>query len=306
MRKAQLDTSFTWIFALIVGAIILGFALYMSSKIFNIGEETVDAKTAKQISVLLNPLQLGIEDFKSSSMAFSSQTRIFNTCTTARSFGEQKILVSQKSFGEWTNTNMDVSFNNIYIYSNAMIEGQKFTIFAKKFEFPYKVADLIYMIPQEKEYCFVEAPENIKDEVERFNLKNLITNCSSNSIKVCFKGDSNCNILVNYEKQTIERDKTTIYFSDDALMYAGIFSEPQIYECQLKRLMKKTAILADLYKEKASFISRAGCSSNVDSDLIAFSSLVSNLKDSSGIFSLSDYAKDLGEKNDANSNCRLW
>ena len=77
-NKAQLDISFAWIFGIIVGAIILGFAIYLAANIINQGQTTVDATTAKQIKVLLNPLQLGLEDFKSTTMTLTTNTRMYN------------------------------------------------------------------------------------------------------------------------------------------------------------------------------------------------------------------------------------
>lgn len=305
-NKAQLDISFAWIFGIIVGAVILGFAIYMAANIIDTGRTTVDAKTSKQIGVLLNPLQLGIEDFKSTKMSFASDTRMYNDCNLAGDFGEQKIMVSQQSFGEWTDTGMDITFNNIYIYSNETIEGNNFNIFAKQFEFPFKVADLIYMIPENSEYCFVNPPSNIKEDINNFNLKNLVLNCTSGSIKVCFENSINCDIQVKYNQGEIIKNKVKIYFNGDSLMYAGIFSDKFVYECQLKRLMKKTAILASLYKDKATLISRAGCESNVEADLMNFKNALTGLEDSSNLFPLKLLAEDIGEKNDANANCKLW
>ncbi len=305
-NKAQLDISFAWIFAIIVGAAILGFAIYLAANIINQGQTTIDAKTAKEIGVLLNPLQLGLEDFKSTKMSFASNTRVYNDCNLVGDFGNQKVMVSQMSFGKWTDTGMDYSQPNIYIYSNETMEGSNFNVFAEQFKFPFKVADLIYMIPEGREYCFVNAPSNVNESITRFNLKNLVLNCTSNSIRVCFESSVDCDIQVKYNQGEITKKDGTVYFSDDSLMYAGIFSDKFTYECQLKRLMKKTAILSKLYQDKSTLISRAGCNSNVEADLSSFKTSLIGIKDSSNLFSLSQMAKSIGEKNDANIDCKLW
>jgi hypothetical protein len=137
-------------------------------------------------------------------------------------------------------------------------------------------------------------------------LENLKLNCSDNSIKVCFSDAKNCDVLVNYNSGTITKREGTVYFSEDSLMYGGIFSAKANYECQVKRLMKKTAILASIYNEKASLITRAGCSSNVDTDLIVFKGAILGLSSSQEIFQMQEMAENLGEKNDENSKCKLW
>ena len=224
----------------------------------------------------------------------------------SRYFGEQTIEVSQKNFGEWTKTDMGISFSNIYIFSNETIEGTKFNIFAEQFKFPFKVADLIYMIPENVEYCFIDAPASVNDSIARFNLKNLVSNCSANSIKVCFENSIDCDIQVKYSQGQIIKKEGTVYFNQDSLMYAGIFSDKFLYECQLERLMKKTALMTALYRDKATLISRAGCQSNVESDLLSFKSSLEQLKDSKDLISLKNLADSIGEKNDANTDCKLW
>jgi len=47
-------------------------------------------------------------------------------------------------------------------------------------------------------------------------------------------------------------------------MYAAIFSDKGNYECQVKRLMQRVAKLALLYEDKANFVSKRGCNSNLN------------------------------------------
>ncbi len=311
--KGQLDISFTWLFGLIIGAIILGLAIYATVKIIGAGEKTVDASTAKQISVLLNPLQLGVEDSKSTTMTFSTNIRIYPGCDLYNDFGDQKIRVSQEGFKGWTETDMNISATNLYLYMENPIEGKKLEIFSKKFEFPYKVADLIYIIPSTKQYCFVNPPENIEEEIKNLNLENLKMNCTDSSVKVCFDSSKNCDIRVDYKldkygisEGEVVKKSGTVYFAQDSLMYAGIFSEKSGYECQLKRLMKKTSILASLYYDKSALISRAGCNSNVESDLLYLKSFVEGMSSSQEISTAQEIAKIIGGKNDQNTKCKLW
>ena len=155
-KKAYLQISFAWLFAIIVGAVILFLAIFFSIKLINIEQTIQDAKTSKEIGILLNPLETGFETTKSTSISFPAETRIYNKCNNKGTFGRQIIQVSQKSFNEWSETNIDVGFSNKYIFSEEYVEGKKFYIFSKPFDFPFKVSDLMMITSSEKDYCFID------------------------------------------------------------------------------------------------------------------------------------------------------
>jgi len=310
-KKGYLQISFAWIFAIIVGAFILFLAIYASVKIINLGETGIDAKTGKEIGILLNPLETGFESVKATSLSFPVETRIYDKCNNEGYFGRQIIQVSQKSFGKWTSANIDgeikVGFSNKYIFSEIPAEGKKFYLFSKPFYFPFKVADLIYISSSKKEYCFIDAPEEIKNEVLGINQENLLVeNCSDLSVKICFDGGLDCDVNVNYGGEYVEKKGEEVFFKGDALMYAAIFSDKNLYECQLKRLMKRIRQLASLYKDKAIFISRAGCHSNLNADLIALINLADNLESSEALEQVNYIVEEIKEKNDDNWECKLW
>ena len=308
-NKKGFEMSFTWMFAIIVGAFILFLAIYGVSKFIGNEQTLQDAKTGKDIGVLLNPLETGFESFKATTMDFPVETRIYNKCSLNGFFGRQLLQVSQKNFGEWTKTDIDVGFSNKYIYSEVPLEGKKMVLFSKPFEFPFKVADLIYMVPANKYYCFANAPEEIADEIESLNQKNIRSeNCSlmENPVKVCFSSLSDCDVLVDYDAGGVRKGGEVMRFAGDALMYAAIFSQSQEYECQLKRLMKRISSLCDLYKNKAIFVETAGCNSGLDGDLTSFKNMASNLDSSSDLLSLSLFSEDIHQKNANNWNCKLW
>ena len=84
--------------------------------------------------------------------------------------------------------------------------------------------------------------------------------CSENSIKVCI-GTINCDIKVNTNENSVEKNgEKKVYFEGDALMYAAIFSDRATYECEVKRLMKRSSELSDIYKEKSLNLLNLGCS----------------------------------------------
>ena len=305
-KKGALEISFAWLFAIIVGISILFLAIFGVTKFIQTEQTAQSAKTGKEIGVLLNPLEIGFETGKTTPLTLPVETRIYNKCNNFGSFGRQIIQVEQKSFNKWTETDIDVGFSNKYIFSESYTEGKKFYLFSKPFEFPFKVTDLIYMTSSEKNYCFIDAPEEIQEELTDLKQKNMfIENCPESSIKVCFEYGSDCDVGVNYNAGYIEKDSENLFFETDALMYAAIFSDREVYECQLKRVMQRLDSLALLYKDKSSFIATRGCIPEMNADLIAMSNLARDVESSEALFQMNNIAEDLENKNDF-GRCRLW
>ena len=302
--KNGFEISFAWIFAIIVGAFILFLAIYAMTKLISTEQTISDVKIAEEIGTLLNPLETGFESGKTSSLILPAQTRIYNKCNNAGGFGKQAIRISQQSFGKWTDTNIDAEFENKYIFSGEYEEGKKFYLFSKPFEFPFKVSDVIYLISSEKEYCFIDAPENIKNEISNLNQKNLVLNCTEKSIKVCFEEKSGCDILVNENGKYVDKNGEKVYFEGDALMYAGIFSDKEVYECQVKRLMQRVENLAILYKDKENLISGI-CDTGLNEDLSNLERTAGELQKSDELYVINNLVENIKEKNDG-GNCRLW
>ena len=152
-----------------------------------------------------------------------------------------------------------------------------------------------------------EIPKEIEEEIRNLSKENLLTeNCNAESVNVCFSSSSNCDIIVNYNSEYVEKNNERMYFYTDALMYAAIFSEKEIYECQLKRIMQRAQELSLLYKDKADFISREQCNSNLNSDLLELGNLEGSL---SGSENLNNYMINLAENMQKKNNlaeCKLW
>jgi len=307
-KKGDLEISFGWLFAIIAGVIIIVLAIYFSSKLIGTEQETRNAETGKEIGILLNPLETSFESAQTTSITIPVETRINNGCSIIGAFGRQTIQLDQKSFNEWTKTNINVFFSNKYIFSEEQVEGKKFYIFSKPFDFPFKVADLVYMTSANEKYCFIEPPEDIKEELSNLNQANILTeDCVGDEIKVCFNAGS-CDINVNYNLGSVEKNGETIYFDegDDALMYAGIFSEKAVYECQLKRLMLRIKTLSKLYESKEIISEKEGCTDNsLFGDLEILNELSEGFESSEGINALEIIAENLENKNNGRR-CPLW
>lgn len=307
-RSGAIEISFGWLFAIIAGITIIFLAIYLSTKLIGTEQETKSAEVGKEIGILLNPLETSFESAQTTSITIPIETRINNKCELIGPFGRQAIQLEQKSFNQWTKTDIDVFFYNKYIFSEEGIEGKKFYIFSKPFSFPFKIADLIYMTSSGKRYCFIESPEDIEDEISKLHQANVITeNCTESDIKVCFD-NQNCEINVDYYGGVVEKDGESVYFDegDNALMYAGIFSEKEVYECQLKRLMLRIKELSLLYADKEVLSSKEGCSDeSLNVDLEQLSSLAESLEDSSEIENVKMMAEDLDNINEGRR-CQSW
>ncbi|MFH1801292.1 MAG: hypothetical protein ABH804_00445 [archaeon] len=304
-KKGFIQIPFGWLFAILVGAVILFIAVYGITKLISTEEETQALKTGIEIGILLNPLETSFQTAQSLSVTIPAETRIYSGCSVENIFGRQLIQISQRSLGKWTKKSESVGFSNKYIFSESPAEGKKFHLFSKPFEFPFKVADLIYLTSSSEKYCFKNAPEDIKDEISRLSQENfMVENCQGEQVNICFEDGANCDVNVKRNLGYLEKGGERMYFEVDALMYAGIFSPKEIYECQLKRLMQRTEQLAVIYDEKASFILQtAECESNLNlEDLI---SSARNFKDSTDISSVKIIADEIQKKNDL-AGCKLW
>ena len=293
---------FGWIFAIVAGVVIIFLAIYFSTRFVSLQQTTVGTETSKQIGILLDPLETSFESAQTTSFTISPESRIYNICDSFGTFGTQTIQLSQSSFNQWKKTNIDVSFENKYLFSDSQVQGRTFFAFSKPFNLPFKVADLIYLTSSEKQYCFENAPSNIAEELNNLNQSNIFTgNCPANSINVCFNSGSSCDISVSYNANYLEKNGTRMDFYSDALMYAAVFSDKNVYDCQVKRLMERTHELISLYQNKISIILGKGCTSNLGGDLTQ----LDNALGSGDINSIGSLADNLNAENE-NSQCTIW
>ncbi len=182
-------------------------------------------------------------------------------------------------------TNNAISEKKIY---DKYIFGEDFTTkeiltFSKPFNAPWRIADMVYIFPYENTYCFYGnlMPLRIKKELisldNSSSLKHFLfevnngeeendytiktdTKCTKN---ICFNhpSDITCDITIipdsassDYLLGKIEKGngintETTNYYSD-ALLYASIFSDKEIYECNVQRIFSRALIQIEIYNAK--------------------------------------------------------
>jgi hypothetical protein len=62
MNKQGIEMGFSWIFAIIVGVVILFLAIYTTTRIIGTSRYELDTETAKKISILIDPLETSLGD----------------------------------------------------------------------------------------------------------------------------------------------------------------------------------------------------------------------------------------------------
>ena len=311
MDKNGFEFSFAWMFAVLVGAVIIFLAIYGVTRLINKEEYKTSTTTAKQISIIFEPMTIGLEEGKKPvPITLKEETKLYNRCSDEGAFGKQQFSLSRKGFGgKWTDEGGKISVTNKYVFSDEEEQGKVMNFFSLPFNMPWKVSEVIFLTS--KDYCFKDAPENIKELVEDLDLQNIkFENCSK-SINVCF-GYGNCDINVRgtcldcedeYEYGYISKGKDKLTYSGN-LIYGAIFSDKEVYECNIKRLMKRAIQQALIYKDEGDFLS-INCGTSTPAGLLQIISSAKELKSSDGLLLVNSFSKQLDEENSA-VKCNLW
>jgi len=303
MNKRGFEFSFTWLFAIIVGAVIIFIAIFAATNFIQSSRLESDAKVAEQLGILLNPVETNLEDARYAVISFPTETRFISRCRETGNFGRQIISTSLKSgLGEeFTSETTENFFFNKYIFSEEQQDVKELYLLVKPFEMPYKTADLIFAYSDE--YCFVNPSSEIKEDIEslnpaKINISDSDELCPRNSVRVCFNSFSgNCDISVDLNRKSVEKEEEILYYEGE-LVYGAIFSAPEIYECQIKRLMKRSSELAYLYAAKSDFLQGKGCSSSLGEELRRFAVLGSGINSSAELDIIANEAENLRRRNE--------
>lgn len=308
MKKGFLDISFSWIFALIIGVVILVGAFYFVNQFGETKNTQSSAEYGTKLFNLLIPLETGIEQGKSVRISFPIKTRINHMCEIEGEYGNDEILIQEFMRNKWTESGVKVSSEGSYLFFPELIEGREFFSFSNSFEFPFKIANLIYIVNAQEVYCFSDTPRSIKEELENFNNPNFkFENCNAGEsvTKVCFNPGSGCDIEINLNRKEVKKNSTIVYFEGNPLMYAGIFSDKEIYECQIKRLMKRGVDLTNIYRQKSLNLRSVGCESDLTGQFSTLQNSFSTLQNSGDLVNLEIVTKDITSINKF-SRCTLW
>ena len=316
-NKKAFDLPFSWIFALIVGAMILFLAIYGTSRFIQSSQYEQYTEAAKSITILLDPLETGIADAKGNVINFKKETRTEYNCFLPAiddSFGKQTLSFSEKSsFGEWAKQGGEITIRNKFIFSDQVEQGNNLYLFSKPFYFGFKVGDII--VATSKDYCFVSSPNVVQESIGQLGLSNLnmsedIRYCGEEDVSVCFgsaNSVSGCDIRVysddGYETGYVKKQGQELVYSGN-LLYGAIFSDGFIYECNVKRFGAKISELAEIYNGKIDLVSQRGCNSLIQTHL----TILGSAKDKQTyqeIIGLYNIAQEMDRAN-KDASCRIY
>ncbi|MGV8152117.1 MAG: hypothetical protein ACP5OG_03475 [Candidatus Nanoarchaeia archaeon] len=323
LNKKAIEMGFNWIFAIIAGAFILFLAIYGTSKIMDIGTKTTNTQSAATIVALLNPASSGISSGKYYEIKFDKKSTLYSYCSSSKyiPWGESKIAFSSELFKKTGEAGAAISTKK-YIFSENNFSSKKIGIFSKPFFMGFKVADIIVI--KSKDYCFYNAPESIENEIKEMAIPGIIfyegdasskDNCTGT--RVCFGATrGNCQAVVTdncgygnyceneYDIGTVIKDKKTIVYKK-GLIYAAIISSPEIYECNVLRIMNKYKALLDIYIDKSRVLQANGCPTNLESELEILKAEAGRIEKSSQLNDLNQLTQELEIKNNQ-AICKLY
>lgn len=275
-KKAQMP-EFNWIFVIIVGAVILFLAVMFSGKLIKTSTYQQSAELLPAFDVLLNPFSSVGNLVKTIRLQNEVIVEINCSRNNENLLGSEKIRTKSKgAFGKWSEfTDFPYAFYDKYVFAD-QLEGKTFYVFSKPFEMPFKIDEMIYMTYEN--YCFVNAPADIEQELTAIELETLkVGECSENDKRVCFGGATGCEITVigddaNYNTGHVEKTEKNVekrlYFASKSLMYGAIFASSSNYNCNFARLMERLKQLTSIYKRKADTLTIKGCNMMAISGLI--------------------------------------
>lgn len=315
MKRKGVDFTFSWIFAIIAGAAILGAAIYITAQLIDSSDTQRDTLVAGEIANLLNPLQTNIEDNRYSVINFATETRIYNECSVQGAFGSQKLSTAAKTRNQWSDESVQKIVYDKYLFSRRIEESRdkKMHVMVNPIIAPFKIGDVMSIYGGK--YCLINPTNSVEDLINDLsangkqdigiNISSSENNCPINSTKVCFN-KIGCDVNVNTQSEVVTKNGKDMYYQGDSLMLAAIFSDYDIYECQVSRLMKRASELAVVYSKKAIYLEGSGCSNNLVSDLQSF--ILSTNITSSRDFArfVMPLADDLERRNNELGSCKVF
>ena len=325
INKKAIEMSFVWIFAIVIGAMIVILALYMAFQLVKQQTFQVNTVSAKGFVNMMDPLQTTVEQGKIEPVKMNTFTKVFVECVDDSDYGKSRVGLSQQTaFVKEQKPGAFVGIENNYIFAEDEIEGKSFNFITVPFQMPFKTADIIMVYFGS--YCFVNPVDSIKSDLRALGISNSsgleikgsVKQCSEGTKIICFGQSSGCDANVvcsgNCEQGYVKKDKKDLYFigglnswgdSVNSMVYGAIFGSPENYECNQKRVMKRLQALSSLYAQKARFVSGRGCNTGLASDLDILGDLAGNFKDARDLSGIYEKAKEINQKNEA-LQCQLF
>ena len=315
MNKKGMEFGFAWLFAIIVGGVILFLAIFGVSKLIDTSQEEINTKVAVEFANVLDPLQTVVSESSGNHIDLPVEARIFSSCDLEGDFGNSLVSFSEKiGFGDkWSKLGGEARTKNTYLFSENEMQGKRINFLIFPFLMPYKVGDIL--IAYNENYCFVDTPILIENELRDLlgdDNTNIVFADSLNSCpdvkKVCFQG--NCDIKVRCDdssctKGFVDKEGKRVYFTNK-LIYGAIFSSQENYECNINRLMKRLSIISEIYSKKTQFVSSRDCVNIIlRPDLLSLNASSANYRTLNDLPEIERISKVIDNKNEE-LECQLY
>lgn len=320
LKDKRGEFSFVWLFAIIAGTAFLVLAIYFAVQLGGAFKEGGDVQATKSLEILTNPLEAGFASTTTGKITFAKNTQINPSCYDE---GLGYHLISTVSESEvLKNENpprpTEVRINNKYIFAEQEF-GKDFYVMSKPFTLGLDISDMLFI--STRQYCFIEAPEDIQKEMIALNfnsikIQGVNQTCSEDSINVCFGfyDLNNCDIFVEgtctdnryceseFDTGYVEKDGERSYYLGN-LLYGAIYSDTDDYECNVNRLLARSSEVFSIMRGKAEIMTSRGCNTLATEQLGIFSSTlrISDQGDLESIYVKSKQIEDLEEEG-----CDLW
>lgn len=320
-ERAGIEASFGWIFSLIIGAAVLVLAIIAVRGFVTQEREVQQTFSAQEVANWLATTKSGQEASSvPRNLTFHAVTRLSVSCFSGgEALGAQELRVRTRSgIGEpWQDSGAPARFTQSYVFMQEQAEGKQFHVLVKPIHLPYAIGDAVIVLSEK--YCFVSPSGEVEDDLALLQSSSgqgtiasvaSIEQCARNSTSVCFVGQeggvsTRCQIVVDVRTKSITtREKQRVNY-EDRLALAAIVSSPELYRCQVERMMRRSAELAQLYRKKSELVAvqTGGCSAAVQQELAAYEALTRNAS-ASHLGTVWQQARQLAAANPAA--CPLW
>lgn len=278
MMQKKGAVEFGWIFSIIVGAIILFFAFYFVGTQFMQKESMDQLVSSQALDVLYTPFSYvgSVAEASASVASLDKVSTLTIECSGITGFddlGYNEVSTSTSYKGQVVQGIPRKAYDK-YLFAEEGTE-KYFFVMSKPLNMPWRIADLVYTFPNNQTYCFdASVPTSIKTELQElenisetkhFFFGTIDSGIKSKCINVCFGTTSDCDINVNSLRQSnyalgyTSKNNKKMYYYGNALLYATLFSSPELYECNLKRLASRASIQRELYIEKDKALKQKQC-----------------------------------------------
>jgi len=295
MRKAQFQ-QFAWIFSVIVGALILFFTFFFLSQYAKQVEKPSRQITiASGINILVEPfsaisnlaeIRAEILELPKNYVVEIGCEKNYNTIK-AKNIKEKYFEISEKVYDK-------------YIFSKTIntSKNNKFLVYSMPIEIPFHVGNAIVIVTEDA--CLKDLPykkNELKEVIEELEIEKIP--------KINFTG---CDDKNKYNKGEGDYGNLGGKIWIRNLVSAAVFSDKELYNCNLDRILDRAIKIADILKGKAEIASVYGCDyGNIVGILEEYKNKAEKLK---GNQDLAEFYNIIKQLEDANRNlpieCRLF